>query len=381
MTKQQALKLFEEKKVRTVWDDEQEKWYFSIVDVVSILTESTDGRKYWNKLKQRLKEEGNETVTNCHQLKMQAVDGKMNLKINSKIIQQINDMKTISNKQLTIQVSPHGAELCSIVANGKEYLWQADPAFWKRHSPVLFPIVGSVWENEYRNEGIPYTLTQHGFARDMEFTLISEKEDEVRYRLVSNEETLHKYPFPFCLEIGYRIQGKKIEVMWEVKNTGDKEMYFQIGAHPAFYWPEFDASNSERGFFRFDKENGLKYILISEKGCADPSTEYSLELTDGLLPLDTHTFDKDALILENEQVRKVTLYNKEKLAYLSLHFNAPVVGLWSPPAKNAPFVCIEPWYGRCDRAHYTGEYKDKDWMKHLQPEEIFQGGYTIEIDE
>lgn len=381
MTKQQALKLFEEKKVRTVWDDEQEKWYFSIVDVVSILTESTDGRKYWNKLKQRLKEEGNETVTNCHQLKMQAVDGKMNLKINSKIIQQINDMKTISNKQLTIQVSPHGAELCSIVANGKEYLWQADPAFWKRHSPVLFPIVGSVWENEYRNEGIPYTLTQHGFARDMEFTLISEKEDEVRYRLVSNKETLHKYPFPFCLEIGYRIQGKKIEVMWEVKNTGDKEMYFQIGAHPAFYWPEFDASNSERGFFRFDKENGLKYILISEKGCADPSTEYSLELTDGLLPLDTHTFDKDALILENEQVRKVTLYNKEKLAYLSLHFNAPVVGLWSPPAKNAPFVCIEPWYGRCDRAHYTGEYKDKDWMQHLQPEEIFQGGYTIEIDE
>ena len=381
MTKQQALKLFEEKKVRTVWDDEQEKWYFSIVDVVSILTESTDGRKYWNKLKQRLKEEGNETVTNCHQLKMQAVDGKMNLKINSKIIQQINDMKTISNKQLTIQVSPHGAELCSIVANGKEYLWQADPAFWKRHSPVLFPIVGSVWENEYRNEGIPYTLTQHGFARDMEFTLISEKEDEVRYRLVSNEETLHKYPFPFCLEIGYRIQGKKIEVMWEVKNTGDKEMYFQIGAHPAFYWPEFDASNSERGFFRFDKENGLKYILISEKGCADHSTEYSLELTDGLLPLDTHTFDKDALILENEQVRKVTLYNKEKLAYLSLHFNAPVVGLWSPPAKNAPFVCIEPWYGRCDRAHYTGEYKDKDWMQHLQPEEIFQGGYTIEIDE
>ena len=381
MTKQQALKLFEEKKVRTVWDDEQEKWYFSIVDVVSALTESQDGRKYWNKLKQRLKDEGNETVTNCHQLKMQAVDGKMNLKINSKIIQQINDMKTISNKQLTIQVSPHGAELCSIVANGKEYLWQADPAFWKRHSPVLFPIVGSVWENEYRNEGIPYTLTQHGFARDMEFTLISEKEDEVRYRLVSNEETLHKYPFPFCLEIGYRIQGKKIEVMWEVKNTGDKEMYFQIGAHPAFYWPEFDASNSERGFFRFDKENGLKYILISEKGCADPSTEYSLELTDGLLPLDTHTFDKDALILENEQVRKVTLYNKEKLAYLSLHFNAPVVGLWSPPAKNAPFVCIEPWYGRCDRAHYTGEYKDKDWMQHLQPEEIFQGGYTIEIDE
>lgn len=79
MTKQQAIKLFEEKKIRTVWDDEQEKWYFSIVDTVSILTDSVDGRKYWNKLKQRLKEEGNETVTNCHQLKLQASDGKMRL--------------------------------------------------------------------------------------------------------------------------------------------------------------------------------------------------------------------------------------------------------------------------------------------------------------
>ena len=156
-------------------------------------------------------------------------------------------MKTISNEQLTIQVSPHGAELCSIFANGKEYLWQADPAFWKRHSPVLFPIVGSIWENEYRNEGIPYTLTQHGFARDMEFTLVSEKENEVHYRLISNEETLQKYPFPFCLEIGYRIQGKQIEVIWKVKNTGDKEMYFQIGAHPAFYWPEVDENSLERG--------------------------------------------------------------------------------------------------------------------------------------
>ena len=105
-------------------------------------------------------------------------------------------MKTISNEQLTIQVSPYGAELCSILANGKEYLWQADPAFWKRHS-CTFPDCRKCVENQYRNEGIAYTLSQHGFARDMEFTLVSEKDDEVRYRLVSNEETLQKYPFRF----------------------------------------------------------------------------------------------------------------------------------------------------------------------------------------
>lgn len=209
-------------------------------------------------------------------------------------------MKTISNSQLTIRVSPHGAELCNIVCNGKEYLWQADPSFWKRHSPVLFPIVGSVWENEYRIDGATYNLTQHGFARDMNFELIREQPDELRYRLADNEESRRRYPFPFRLEIGYRIQGKQIEVLWEVKNTGDKELHFQIGAHPAFYFPAFDMKSNERGYLGFDRTEDLKYILISEKGCADPEHEYPLRLTDGLLPLDTHTFDRDALILENQ---------------------------------------------------------------------------------
>lgn len=290
-------------------------------------------------------------------------------------------MKTLSNSQMAIKVSPHGAELCSIFCNGKEYLWQADPAYWKRHSPVLFPIVGSVWENEYKVEGKSYNLTQHGFARDMDFELISESENDIYYRLTDNEETRKKYPFPFCLEIGYRIEGKGIEVIWIVKNTGNKELYFQIGAHPAFYYPGYEADTTERGFFGFDRTADLNYILIAEKGCADPTKKYPLELKDGLLPLDIHTFDKDALILEDSQVKEVTLYNKEKKPYLSLTFDAPLVGLWSPPAKNAPFVCIEPWFGRGDRAYYNGEYKDKDWMQHLLPGEVFKGGYTIEIRE
>ena len=139
-------------------------------------------------------------------------------------------MKTVSNQELTIRVSEHGAELSSIVANatGKEYLWQADPAFWKRHSPVLFPIVGSVWKAEYRNEGTVYPLSQHGFARDMDFTLIDEAENELRFALESTPDTLRAYPFPFLLEIGYRLEGNKVEVLWRVKNTGDKTMHFQI---------------------------------------------------------------------------------------------------------------------------------------------------------
>lgn len=288
-------------------------------------------------------------------------------------------MKTLSNDKLCIKVSTHGAELCSIFAKGKEYLWQADPAFWNRHSPVLFPIVGKVWENTYRNNGKTYSLPQHGFARDMDFTPITEKEDELIYRLTSNEDTIKKYPFPFCLDICYRINGNRITVKWTVKNSGTDEMYFQIGAHPAFYYPDFNPTATQRGFFGFDKKEGLQYILVSEKGCVDTATKYQLKLTDGLLPLDTHTFDSDALVLENSQIRDVTLYDIEKKPYISLHFNTPAVGLWSPPQKNAPFVCIEPWYGRCDRAHYNGEFKDKDWIQHLCVGEIFIGGYEIEI--
>lgn len=288
-------------------------------------------------------------------------------------------MEKLSNSELQIMVSAAGAELCSIMCNGKEYLWQADPAYWNRHSPVLFPIVGRVWDNTYRCEGGTYSLGQHGFARDMEFSLVSVSDDEVWYRLTDNEETLRKYPYNFCLEIGYRIEGKKIHVMWRVANSGDREMYFQIGAHPAFYFPGYDSTTKERGFFGFDRTDGLEYILIGEKGCAVTDVHYPLNLKDGLLPLDTSTFDGDALILENGQVKVVTLYDNARKAVLNLQFDAPVVGLWSPPAKNAPFVCIEPWYGRCDRMNYDGEYKDKDWIQKLQPKEVFNGGYVIEI--
>ncbi len=288
-------------------------------------------------------------------------------------------MKTLENSQLSIKVSPHGAELCSIFCNGIEYLWQADPQFWKRHSPVLFPIVGGVCENEYRHNGKKYSLSQHGFARDMDFKILSETSDEIWFGLSDNEATRLKYPFAFNLRIGYRIEGRKIHVMWKVHNPSQETVHFQIGAHPAFFYRDYSPETGGKGYFGFDRTDRLKYILISEKGCADPETEYPLSLSGGLLPINAHTFDRDALIFENSQIREVTLYDSEKKPYISLSFDAPVVGLWSPPAKNAPFVCIEPWYGRCDRAHFSGEYKDKDWIRHLEPGEEFSAEYIISI--
>lgn len=290
-------------------------------------------------------------------------------------------MRSLSNQYLTIRVADHGAELSGIVANatGKEYLWQADPAFWKRHSPVLFPIVGSVWEGKYRQDGATYSLSQHGFARDRDFTLVHESENELRFALESDERTREVYPFDFRLEIGYRLEGNRIEVLWRVVNTGDRTAYFQIGAHPAFYYPNYDLATEDRGYFAFDVKSGLVYRALAEKGCVGDEIRPVPLDAEGLLPLNVHTFDIDTFILENSQVRQVDLLDVEKRPYLSLSFTAPLVGLWSPPTKNAPFVCIEPWYGRCDRVNYSGEYKDRDWVNRLEPGEVFDASYTIEI--
>lgn len=290
-------------------------------------------------------------------------------------------MHTLKNEVLTIEVSGHGAELSSIRKGNVEYLWQADPKFWARHSPVLFPIVGSVWEGRYRVEGQKFCLGQHGFARDMDFTLVGQTDTEIRFRLDSTEETLAKYPWPFRLEIAYRLHGSKIDVIWEVTNPGCSEMYFQIGAHPAFNYPDYDQSEKARGYFSFDRTEGLECIRIKEKGCVDAVTKYPLELDGkGLYPLSDDTFDViDTLMLQDSQLRKVTLHRTDATPWLSLAFTAPVVGLWSPPAKNAPFICIEPWYGRCDRAGYEGDYRDKDWINRLAPGETFSSVYIIEI--
>ena len=154
-------------------------------------------------------------------------------------------MEILQNDILTVEVSSNGAELQSIRKGDVEYLWQGDPAYWGRRSPVLFPIVGSVWEKRYRVDGREYVLGQHGFARDRGFELVSASDTEVRYRLVSDEETLKVYPFGFCLEIAYRLSGNELDVVWEVTNPADTDLYFQIGAHPAFNYPDYDQQKEQ----------------------------------------------------------------------------------------------------------------------------------------
>lgn len=339
-------------------------------------------------------------------------------------------MKTLNNTALTLNISLHGAELTSIRDSfGREFLWQADPAFWKRHSPVLFPIVGSLWDKHFRVNGREYEMGQHGFARDMDFRLVSEREDEMWFELKSSPETLAKYPYKFTLRIGYRLEANKIHVMWEVSGDDSQTMWFQIGAHPAFYLPRFvyggsaacasdssrhsdpesgapnlaassasgsgsagsgadsDFGRAGRGCFRLYGRGAegvvplesFRYIKVSEKQCTDISDVQELNTPGGVMPLDDHTFDIGAYIIGDSQVCRVDLVSTTGLRCVSLEFDTPLVGLWAPPAKDVPFVCIEPWYGRCDRVGFTGEFSERDCVNSLSPGQVFRASYTITV--
>lgn len=277
----------------------------------------------------------------------------------------------LNNGILSIDVNTHGAELKSVVKNGIEYLWCADPAFWGRTAPVLFPIVGGLKGKKYILSGKEYSMGQHGFARDCDFDLIEETDTSLTYILKSDKDTKEKYPYDFSLIIKYTLINSSIKVEWKVINENDKVMSFSIGAHPAF--------NLREGinYFKFDNNEDLIYNLIDETGLYAESKRYTLK-NDGYVRIEEDMFDNDALIIENSQAREVSLCDSEKKPYVTVKFNTPLFGLWSSKV-HAPFVCIEPWYGRCDRNDFSGDFSQKDYIINLPIGETFEAEYEIEF--
>lgn len=285
----------------------------------------------------------------------------------------------IGNGQITIQVDSMGAELKSMKKTGMEteYMWNADPRFWKRTSPVLFPLVGALHNGEYKCEGKTFSMGQHGFARDMEFTLKSQTNKEIWFSLKSNKETLEKYPYEFLLEIGYELDESTLIVKWKVKNPSDKVLHFSIGGHPAFRCPIAEDAKQGDYRLRFDAKEKITAGILEDGLMSNRKVDYELEK--GYMWIDKHLFDNDALVIEDDQAHEVALVKPDGSHYLTVRFNAPLFGVWSPPGKNAPFVCIEPWYGRCDDVDYAGTWEERKWGQQLPAGESFETSYSIEI--
>lgn len=286
---------------------------------------------------------------------------------------------TLKNDKLTVVIDEHGAELISVIKDKKEYIWQANPAFWGRHAPVLFPIVGSLKNKTFTHEGKDYIMNQHGFARDTDFKLVHHTEDTLWFEMSSTEESLKTYPFHFILSIGYTLTDNHIKVMWKVENTGTENMYFSIGAHPAFSCPLTAGEKQSDYFIDFHTNKDITTSKIGEGGLV-ASYDHPVKLDGGLLPIDEHLFDDDALIIENHQTQSVSLLTPDKKPYVTVDFKAPLFGVWSPVGKQAPFVCIEPWYGRCDSTDFNGELKDRAYGQSLKPSENFNAEYTMTFE-
>lgn len=277
----------------------------------------------------------------------------------------------LENEVLLLEVAPKGAELCRVLdkRTQREVLWNGDPAIWGRHSPILFPNVGKTFQNVARYGGKRYPTKQHGFARDMVFSADRQTEESLIFSLKSTPETKAEYPYEFVLKVAYTLHGNEIVVSWVVENTGEESMLFTIGAHPAFNVPqdyEFD----------FHELRELHYRLLDASGTALPAL-HPLPLQDGKCAFRAGMFDHDALIFDH-QIKAVSLLVDGKPYITVVSPDFPSFGIWSKPG--APFVCLEPWQGRCDDYGFTGEMKDKRDIVALPPRGIFRKHYSIVVE-
>lgn len=286
---------------------------------------------------------------------------------------------TIENEFLSITINDLGAELCRIFDKEKnrEVLWSADPAYWKRHAPILFPQVGKNYRGHFLYQGAPYATSQHGFARDSEFVLLEKTDSSITHRLVSTEDTLKKYPFAFSLTVTHILEARNITVKWHVENKSENTMYFCIGAHPAFNVPILPGTKQSDYILRFHRDE-LSYILLDPaSGTAIPELSYSLALKNRECRVADDMFAKDALIFDN-QIEWAEIALPDGTPYVSMSCPGfPNFGIWAAPG--APFICLEPWDGRCDNVGFEGEISEKPGILSLDADQEYNKSYVMTI--
>ncbi len=283
--------------------------------------------------------------------------------------------------KLEIITSPIGAELTSIKFNSKEMLHQGSSVldkegkvYWKRHAPILFPIVGSLKNNITYIDGKKYEMSQHGFARDMVFDIVKISEREHIYVLKYNEDTLKMYPYKFELYISYLIDDNKLIITYKVKNVDVRPIFFGIGGHPAFI---IDLKNNKYKVEFENEENNIKFYQL-DAGLISYKNTYindSLLSNKKCIEIRKDTFSHDAIIMSGLSSRKLRLYenNIEKLEFDFSGFK--YLSLWSK--KNAPFLCIEPWQTTADYTDSNQNFIDKKDNIKLDVGKDFECSYSI----
>jgi galactose mutarotase-like enzyme len=284
---------------------------------------------------------------------------------------------TLRSDQIAATIKRHGAELCSLRnAAGSELIWQAGSE-WPRHSPLLFPIVGRLKNDELRHRGAVYPMGQHGFARDHDFEWITRDENSCALVLTDSDETRKRYPFAFRLVVIFALNGSDLDITFEVTNTGGEVLPASIGAHPAFNWPLLPSLAKESHTLTFsDVEPApirrLRGGLMRAKPEVNPVEARTLALSERLFEDDAIIFDR----LASTSVR----YAARGGPSIRVFWNGfPQLGVWSK--VGAALLCIEPWCGFASPESFDGEFFDKPGLMHLAPEARRTLKYRINVAE
>lgn len=280
----------------------------------------------------------------------------------------------ISNEFLSVAIDTHGAEIRSIVRDGKEYMWERDPAYWEDCAPVLFPMVSSLLDDKYTYNGKTYSFPQHGFASQSEFEVADKRADSVTLRLVQDDYTASVYPFEYDFVAIFALEGNKLNVYFKVTNTSeDKPMYFNTGSHEGYAL--FDGGTIDDYVLEFEKEEHLVRLLLDRPVWEGKTFDFgktdTLELSDSY-------FAVDGIFFMNIGSRYVTLRRKGGEGSIRVHFDCDKLGFWKEP--KARFLCIEPWDGFCPYDGDGYELGEKRFIQTLNPGEEYTFYHGIEIN-
>jgi galactose mutarotase-like enzyme len=281
----------------------------------------------------------------------------------------------LKNNSLTVSINSFGAELSSVIKNNIEYIWQANPDVWARHAPVLFPIVGKLKEGNYSYQNNYYSLSQHGFARDIEFICIEQTESKLVFELTASENLLKLFPFHFSLQITYSIDNDVLKTEYSVFNPDNTNLHFSIGAHPAFNCCLNLEDTFEDMELIFPSKNELIINTLND-GLIKPQTK-QVQLTNNRLAITKELFDNDALVMMNNQIDDVYLLSKKsQLGVKMTCKHWPYFGIWTKKHTNQ-FICLEPWYGIADIESSNGDFEKKEGIITVLPKNYFKCEFDI----
>ncbi|MBS1776099.1 MAG: aldose 1-epimerase family protein [Bacteroidetes bacterium] len=287
-------------------------------------------------------------------------------------------MIQLETQDLVVQIAQKGAELSQLYdkRTGIDFLWDADPKYWAKHAPVLFPIVGTLKNNQFIFKGKHYSLPRHGFARDHFFELIFLQENEAIFEWSATPQTLLSYPFLFRFRIHYLIKQNALWVSYEVRNEGDEILYFSVGGHPAFKIPYIPNTRYEDYYLEFDlPETAPRWTLEDNLTNIEPTPFLINQRT---IPLSHSLFSKDAIVLKNIQSSHVSLKSNTSNHGLSMQIDQfPYLGIWA--AANAPFLCIEPWQGIADSINHNQNLLEKEGIVPLNSGSVWQRQWSVTL--